>query len=148
MSERMIDVYRHADAPIETVWAVISDHRGYASWTPMPTSELEVEGSPEPDGVGAIRRLGAPPMLAREQVVAFDPPRSMSYTILSGMPVQGYRADVVLEPTSDGGTDIRWTGGFDAAPFGLSGVLRRVLATAISQLADGAMREANRRAGA
>ncbi len=142
---REIDVYRHADAPIETVWAVISDHRGYAGWAMLPSSELEVEGSPEPDGVGAIRRLGAPPLVAREEVVAFDPPRAMSYTILSGLPVVGYRADVVLEPTSDGGTDIRWKGRFEGAPPGLSGLLRRVLETALVQLASGAVRESERR---
>jgi uncharacterized protein YndB with AHSA1/START domain len=143
---REIDVYRHADAPIETVWAVISDHRGYAGWTMVPTAELEVEGSPEPDGVGAIRRLGSPPLVAREEVVAFDPPRAMSYTILSGLPVEGYRADVVLEPTSDGGTDIRWKGSFASAPPLLTGLMRRVLETALTQLADGAVRESQRRA--
>ena len=142
---REIDVYRHAEAPVETVWGVISNHRGYADWMPMPTAELEVEGSPEPDGVGAIRRLGAPPLIAREEVVAFDPPRAMSYTILSGLPVEDYRADVVLESTSDGGTDIRWKGSFGAAPPCLAGVMRRILETALVQLADGAVRESQRR---
>ena len=142
---REIDVYRHAEAPIEAVWTVISDHRGYVGWAKIPSSELEVEGTPEPDGVGAIRCLGAPPLVAREQVVAFDPPHAMSYTILSGLPVEGYRADVVLETTSDGGTDIRWKGRFVAAPIGLTGVMRRILETALTQLADGAVREAERR---
>jgi hypothetical protein len=52
------DEYRHVRAPIEVVWDVVSDHRGYSGWTTMQTSVLEQEGRGHPDGVGAIRFLG------------------------------------------------------------------------------------------
>ena len=50
-------------------------------------------------------------MFTREQIVEYEPPRHLAYTLVSGMPVNEYRADVVLEP--DGaGTVITWEGRF------------------------------------
>jgi hypothetical protein len=130
------DVFRHAAAPRPLVWALLADHGAYSNWAGIPSSELEVEGTADRDGVGAIRRLGGGPLVVREQVVAFDPPSAMAYVILSGVPVQGYRADVELIATADGGTDIRWRGAFERAPRGLGGVVGIGLRRAVVQLAD------------
>jgi uncharacterized protein YndB with AHSA1/START domain len=140
-----IDVYRHVDAPVETVWEIISNHRAYPLWTTIRTARLEQEGRPHPDGVGVVRFLGVGPVGAREQVLDFDPPHHLAYTILSGPPVRGYRADMDLSPTSDGGTDLRWTGGFDSAPPGTARVCRAVLERALRSMADGIVKEGARR---
>lgn len=42
-------------APVETVFDVLTDHRGYAKITPLRSSTLEREGSPDPNSVGAVR---------------------------------------------------------------------------------------------
>jgi hypothetical protein len=81
-------------------------------------------------------------------VLDFDPPRHLAYTILSGPPARAYRADVHLMPTSDGGTDLRWTGSFASAPPGLARLTRALLAGAVRELANRAAREAERRAAA
>jgi uncharacterized protein YndB with AHSA1/START domain len=141
-----IDVYRHAAAPRSLVWSILEDHRGYSSWNPYPRAELEREGEGAMNGVGAIRFLGAGPIGAREQMLEHDPPRLLSYTILSGLPVSGYRADVVLTETSDGGTDIRWTGSFENAPPGMGRVLRTFLDRTLQGLAGRLARESERRA--
>lgn len=143
-----IDVYRHADAPRDLVWLLLEDHRGYSGWNPYPRAELEQEGSPTPNAIGAIRFLGAGPVGAREQVLDHEPPRLLAYTILSGMPVRGYRADVVLTETSEGGTDIRWTGGFESAPPGMARLLRGFLDRTLQGLAGRLAREAERQARA
>jgi uncharacterized protein YndB with AHSA1/START domain len=143
---RSIDIYRHIEAPIDVVWSMISDHRGYPTWTSLRTAVLEVEGDPVPDGVGAVRFLGFGPIGAREQVLDFDPPHHLAYTILSGVPVQGYRADVDLRETADGGTDVRWVGSFDSAPPGLSGALRWELKTALLSMASALEKAAPQRA--
>ena len=59
---------REVAAPPETVFDVLVDHRGYADITPMRKVELEREGEPAPNGVGAIRVLHSvgPPL--REEV--------------------------------------------------------------------------------
>ncbi len=87
---------REIEAPAETVFAVLTDHRSYSELTPLRRSELEREGSPDPNGMGAIRRLTAvgPPM--REEVIAFEPPRRFSYTVLSGLPVRDHVGTVEL----------------------------------------------------
>jgi uncharacterized protein YndB with AHSA1/START domain len=143
-----IDVFRHADAPVEVVWSIVSDHRGYRTWTPVTTSELEVEGSPHPDGVGAVRKLGVRPIFAREQMIEFDPPHHFAYTILSGIPVRDYRADVDLFDTADGGCDIRWTGSFGSAPPAMRRLLRAFLERILEDSAARLVKEARRRSAA
>ena len=52
----------------ETVFDVFTDHRGYANLVGLiRTSELEREGEPAPNGVGAIRVLHMPGATVREQ---------------------------------------------------------------------------------
>jgi hypothetical protein len=46
-------------APPAVVWEVLTDHRRYANISRLRSSELEREGDPAPDGVGAIRVLWA-----------------------------------------------------------------------------------------
>jgi uncharacterized protein YndB with AHSA1/START domain len=140
-----IDVYRHAAAPRPLVWSILEDHRGYSGWNPYPRAELERDGDNAMNGTGAIRFLGAGPIGAREQMLEHDPPRLLSYTILSGVPVGGYRADVVLTETSDGGTDIRWTGSFESAPPAMGALMRTFLDRTLQGLASRLAREAERR---
>lgn len=103
---------RHSAAPAEAVWALLGEARSWKDWAWFPMADLEREGDPAPDGVGAIRRFGLPFAGSREEVVAFDPPRHLGYRLLSGLPVRDYRSDVTLTPTPDGGTSIEWRSSF------------------------------------
>jgi uncharacterized protein YndB with AHSA1/START domain len=93
---------RRIAAPPQTVFDVLTDHRGYAKITPLLKSELEKEGEPAPNGVGAVRVLGAvgPPL--REEVLAFESPARFSYKLLSGLPVRDHIGTVELSPDGDG----------------------------------------------
>jgi uncharacterized protein YndB with AHSA1/START domain len=95
-------------APIETVFDVLTDHRGYEKLTPLRSSTLEREGSPDPNGVGAIRalKLAGPPI--REEVTAFDAPNHFAYKALSGIPVKSHTGTVDLRPEGDR-TRVSWT---------------------------------------
>ena len=119
-------------APPEKVFEVLADGAGWSRWAgPMIVrSWWEREGTPQPGGVGAIRALGMKHVGSREEIVAYDPPRHLAYTILSGLPVRDYRADVRLEP--DGaGTRIVWGGTFVPKVPGTGGMLRLFLLTTI-----------------
>ncbi|HET7573875.1 MAG TPA: SRPBCC family protein [Solirubrobacterales bacterium] len=96
---------RQVAAPPEIVFDVLTDHRGYSRITPLRRAELEREGEPAPNGVGAVRVLGlaGPPM--REEVLAYERPRRFSYTLLSGLPVRDHVGTVELTP-ADGGTKV------------------------------------------
>lgn len=138
---------RTAAAPAETVFDVLTDHRGYPSYTPIRKAVLEQEGTPEPNGVGAIRQLHVvgPPL--REEVFEFKRPHRLSYRLLSGAPVRDHVGTVVLTPYGEG-TQVVYT--IDSTPtLPLSGpVTMGIMRVAIWQLLGGVVGEAERRAAA
>jgi uncharacterized protein YndB with AHSA1/START domain len=141
----MIDftIERVVSAPIDAVFTVLTDHRGYASMTPLRRSELEREGTPPPNGVGAIRRLSlaGPPM--REEVTAYEPPRRFAYRLLSGLPVRDHTGDVSLEEVA-GGTRVTYRVRSTARTPATEPVIGLVLRQAIGRLAAGVANTAER----
>src|SRR5215813_5420548 len=109
----------------------------------VAVSEWDREGDPAPGGVGAVRKLGRWPVFTREEITEYDPPRHLGYTILSGMPVRGYHADIDLLP--DGaGTTIRWSGAFEPTVPGTGVALETLLERIVRGYARGAARAAER----
>jgi uncharacterized protein YndB with AHSA1/START domain len=98
---------RSVAAPAKVVFDVLADHRGYADITPVRRVDLEREGEPAPNGVGAIRvfHLVGPPL--REEVLTYEPPRRLSYRLLSGAPLRDYVGTVELTPEGEG-TGVTW----------------------------------------
>jgi uncharacterized protein YndB with AHSA1/START domain len=136
---------RQVAAPPEIVFDVLTDHRRYPEITALRKAELEREGEPAPNGLGAIRVLtvAGPPM--REEVIAYDPPHRFSYKILSGLPVRDHVGTVELS-ASDGGTEITYA--VKTTPtIPLAGpVFMTVLKKAIRDLIGGVAKESERRA--
>jgi uncharacterized protein YndB with AHSA1/START domain len=136
---------RQVAAPPEIVFDVLTDHRRYNEITQLRKAELEREGDPAPNGLGAIRvlTLVGPPM--REEVIAYERPSRFSYTVLSGLPFRDHIGTVELSP-SDGGTRvvyaIRTTPTLPAGGF----VAIAVLKQAIKGLLKGVTKESERRA--
>ena len=93
------------------IWALLVDATAWSRWSRIPRAEREREGVPAPDGVGSIRSLGPKRFASREEVVVFEPPIHFAYILLSGLPVQRYRADVELS-ADGGGTRITWRASF------------------------------------
>jgi uncharacterized protein YndB with AHSA1/START domain len=134
-----------SSAPPQRVFEVLADGAGWSRWAgPMIVrSWWEREGTPAPGGVGAIRALGMKHVGSREEIVAYDPPHHLAYTILSGLPVRDYRADVRLSPEG-GGTRIVWGGTFTPKLPGTAAVLRRFLLTTIGSFSRRLAKEAER----
>jgi hypothetical protein len=133
----------------EVVFEVLADATRWREWAgfSVGVSEWEREGEPAPGGVGAIRKLGRWPMFGREEITEYDPPRHLGYTILSGLPVRGYHADIDLLPVEAGGTTIRWAGAFEPAVRGTGAALEAVVGRIVHGYAKAAAKEAERRAG-
>jgi uncharacterized protein YndB with AHSA1/START domain len=93
--------YRVSASPT-TVWDVISDHAGMPQWTPFRRVVLEKQGSPHPNGVGAVRALHLIGPPTREEVVEFIPPHRLRYRLLSGLPFQDYEGQITVEPDGEG----------------------------------------------
>jgi len=136
---------RQVAAPPETVFDVLTDHRRYTEITSLRKAELEREGEPEPNGLGAIRVLtvAGPPM--REEVIGYERPSRFSYKILSGLPVRDHVGTVELSP-KDGGTEVTYA--VKTTPtIPLAGpVFMAVLKKAIRDLIGGVAKESERRA--
>ena len=146
MADHFYDITAESDAPIELVFEVIADAPGWSRWNKtISRAQWEVEGSPAPWGVGAVRALGANVgPLSRERIVEFDAPNHQAYVIVSGpMPIKGYRADVRLTTTANGGTRISWKGSWTTRVPGVSGFLKKM----VRGFATGAAREAERLQG-
>jgi uncharacterized protein YndB with AHSA1/START domain len=97
-------------APIETVWDKLSNHVGMSQWGPGIAVTMDKQGTDDPNGVGAVRRVASPgpaPDIV-EEVVAFQPPRLLGYKALSGTPFPGYAGEVRLSPAGSG-THISYT---------------------------------------
>lgn len=82
------------------VWAVLVDHEGMSSWGPGLSVSLQTEGTPDRNGLGAVRKISAPgpaPAII-EEVVAFEPNRTFGYKALAGVPFKNYGGTVTLTP--------------------------------------------------
>jgi uncharacterized protein YndB with AHSA1/START domain len=94
-------------APPEVVWDVLTDHRRYSEFGKARRVELEREGTPDPNGLGAIRKIIAVGPPIREEVIAFEPTTRFAYKLLSGAPVKDHVGTVTLEP-APGGTRMKY----------------------------------------
>jgi hypothetical protein len=127
---------RSAAAP-DAVFAALADVPRWHEWAGplIVRSEWARTGAPEPGGVGAVRKVGAFPVWAREEIVAYDPPRHLAYVMLSGQPVRNYRADVEMAPDGDG-TRITWRATFRPLVPGTGAVLERFFERIIQNMAN------------
>ncbi|WP_131784810.1 SRPBCC family protein [Protofrankia symbiont of Coriaria ruscifolia] len=118
------------------VFDLLADGAGWSRWASpfISRSWWEREGTPPPGGVGAVRRAGRPPLIAREEIVEHVPARRHAYRIRSGLPVRDYLETVDLTPV-DGGTEIVWQGNFVPLVPGTGAILAAVLKFFITRLA-------------
>jgi hypothetical protein len=135
-------------APVEVVFGVLTDHRGYSHLTPLRSSTLEREGQPAPNGVGAIRalKLAGPPI--REEVTEFDAPTRFAYRALSGIPGAKSHTGTVDLTSAGSTTELVWQ--IDSTPaLPIPGPAWAVMVRpAIVMLLKGVTRESERRGSA
>jgi uncharacterized protein YndB with AHSA1/START domain len=136
MSGGSLEVTVRSGAPVERVWALLSDATTWSSWARFSHSSYAEEGEGT-HGVGAVRSFGAGPIRSKERVVAFDPPTHFAYELLSGLPVKGYRADVTLAPEGEG-TTITWASTWTSGWPGMGWFLRRTVKDIATSLVRGA----------
>jgi glutathione S-transferase len=125
-SMHTVEVSRLYSHPIERVFARYTDHEGWTQWARLGRVRLVREGSPDRNGVGAVRAFSSSPGL-REEVVLFEPPRRMHYRVTQGpLPFDQHLGEVAFEPEG-GGTRLTWRVTFRCRIPGLGRVLRRGL---------------------
>ncbi len=132
-----LELTRRSTASPEQVFDVLADGANWSRWAgPMVLwSGWEREGDPPPGGVGAIRKLGLPRLGSREQIVTYERPHRMQYTVLAGLPARDYLSTITFEPAPDGGTLIRWSSEFNPLLRGTGWLVRRFLLLTLGSFA-------------
>jgi len=136
VGSQTIDRTATTTADVDVVYALLRDGATWPEWTPIDSFELERAAPDEPQGVGAIRVFRTGRYTMREEIVELVPARRFSYTLLSGLPVRDYRADIDLEPTEEG-TLIRWHTSFVSKLPGMGWLIRRRLAVITERFVQG-----------
>jgi len=138
------DIRTTTSAPIDEVWPLVGEARRWKEWAGFTTARLIREGTPAPDGVGALRRFAIGPVGSREQVVVWDPPHHLGYEIVKGFPVRRYRSDVELAALEGGGTSIHWHGRFAELVPGTGRAVQAFTGALIAHFARRLVRHAER----
>ena len=133
----------------EFVWALVSDVMTYPRWGPWREAGYQRPGDTSPRGTGAeywlrsSRRYGLSYPVSVERVLDAEQGRHLAYTVIGGIPVRNYRADITLEPAA-GGTRIRWAASWDRTMSGrlVHRSLRKLYPQIVASLAAEAEKEA------
>jgi Polyketide cyclase / dehydrase and lipid transport len=102
------------------VWAIISDPTQYPQFGPWSAAGYRnKDGDPPPGTVGTVywlkssRRTYLLCATSVEMILELNEGRSLAYTVVGGIPVKNYRADITLTPV-EGATHIRWAATWDS----------------------------------
>ncbi len=125
MSQLSVEAEGTTRAGPEVVWSLVANANTFPQWGPWNDGGYRPP-STGPSKEGSIQwfRYGRR-TTSVEQILEVDEPRRVAYTVVSGLPVKNYRAEVTLTPTSSGGTSIRWAASWDKTLLG--SVVRRKL---------------------
>ena len=123
MNDLEVCAERTARATPDAVWALVSDATRYPEWGPWRAAEYRRPGDDSPRGPGAVQWLQSSRRylfrypVSIEKILEVEEGRKLVYTVVGGIPVRNYRAEVTLTPMGDG-THIRWAGRMDATTRG------------------------------
>ena len=131
-----INVTAHSSKAAPELYALLADGASWPTWSPIGSFELERPGGSEREGVGAVRVFRTGRYTSREELVELVPGRRLSYVLLSGLPLRGYRADIDLTPNGTG-TEIRWHSTFRPKVPGTGWLYRVALTRFIRRCANG-----------
>lgn len=101
-----IVVTRNVNAPLEFVWKEI--HTFFDMGLPSVQIDKEMEGDPNNDNKGAIRRVRSGKYVFREELIGYEPYFSYSYRMLSGLPARDYVGTIAVTELDDERTTISW----------------------------------------
>ena len=149
MSTLRVEAEQTAQAAPAIVWTLISDVMTYPRWGPWSEAGYRHPGDASPRGPGAVywlrssRRYGLRRPVSVEKILDAEEGRRLAYTVIDGIPVRNYRAEVTLAPVA-GGTRIRWAASWDRTLAGrlVHRALRKAYPQIVADLARAAEQQA------
>jgi uncharacterized protein YndB with AHSA1/START domain len=134
--QREIDIHVDTAATPDTVFALLADSTTWPAWSTIESVTLEREGSPAPEGVGAIRVNQRGRVTGRDEILEVVPNQRFVYRSLSGLPVRDYVGRVELERTVTG-TSIHWHSEFFPKIPGTGRIMERGIGKFLMECASG-----------
>jgi hypothetical protein len=129
----VIDLDKTLAGPIDEVFELLSDHAGYTRFRGFAAAELVREGTPDPNGVGALRALTVRPLRFEEEITAFERPTRMDYLIRKvNIPLDHDGGSITLMPAG-AGTRVLWRSVFTVPVPAVGGALGAILAALIKR---------------
>ncbi|WP_328813759.1 SRPBCC family protein [Rhodococcus sp. NBC_00297] len=123
--------HKFTSAP-DVVFAALSEHENLGPLFGAKITRVR-DGDSSRNGVGSTRALKLGPLPAfHETTIVSEPNTLIEYKITKGSPLRGHWGTQRLTPTTDGGTALDYTIGFDAPVPGLALVVAKVLTSTIS----------------
>ena len=118
MSRLHVEAQGVTSADPEVVWALLADANSYPTWGPWNDGGYQ-PASQGPSREGSVQwfRYGRR-TTSVEKILEAEGPRRLAYTVVRGLPVRNYRAEVTLTPVTPTGTTVRWTAAWDATFMG------------------------------
>ena len=140
MSSQFIQMNVEFNAPVETVFATLSDHEAMGKVLNAKVKRLK-DGQDDVNGIGSVRRITPVPLADFEETVtAFEPNKLVEYTITKGSPLKNHLGRMVFSENG-GKTHLHYTIQFEPkVPVPLSGlvvksVLEKVILRGLHKLA-------------
>lgn len=123
-----IQTKRTIHASPEAIFDVLADHAGYARFPGVRKATLVRRGSPEPNGVGALRAMDLGVAQFEEEITRFERPTRLDYRIVrSRPPVDHEGGSITLKPVP-GGVEVSWTSTFHVRVPLVGGLVTRLAA--------------------
>jgi len=99
---------------IEQVFERLADHANYDRFPGIRHSELLQRGKPEPNGVGARRKIKAGPIIFEEDIVGYDPPNLLEYRVVKSSPIHiDHKLGLITLKKQGDRTKVNWVSEFE-----------------------------------
>lgn len=142
---QVIDVEIEVRAPAERTFALLTDHESMWRWSPgIKRVELATEGSPDRNGMGAVRVIHTGALTLREEVVGWLPPHWYEYRLVGRAPVRDHLGRVEVEARGEDRCKVRWRIEFRPVVPGTGLIVRLALGASIKGMLENAKKLAER----
>lgn len=102
MNRQYIEIRQSFDAPVETVFNILTDHESFGNVLGARVKRIVASRGENKNGVGSVRRIWSFPAPAFEEtVITFKPNVLMEYTVSKGSPVKNHTGR--MEFSQEGG---------------------------------------------
>lgn len=140
MAKNFIQMNVTFNAPVETVFAELSDHEKMGKILGAKVKRVK-DGKGSVNGIGSVRRITPVPLADFEETVTgFEPNKLVEYTITKGSPLKNHLGRMVFSETN-GKTHLHYTIQFDmklGIPFTgflLKNALEKIISGGLHKLA-------------